>query len=75
MSDKTCATCDWFALEPRKRKSGACFKRWMPEASYGTKGTATIGAYGRVFPWEYCECWVPKGTLERLEPMRIGDDQ
>lgn len=79
MSEMCCATCDRFALEPGKRRSGVCFRRWMPNALYDADDLDdagfVFGAYGRVFPWDRCDEWIEQGTIERLEPYTIGDDQ
>lgn len=76
--NECCATCDRFALEPGKRRSGVCFLRWMPNSlyygEYGKNGDY-YGAYGRVFPWDYCDDWIEQGTIERLTPYTIEEDQ
>lgn len=70
---KCCANCDWFALEPGKRKSGACLKRWYEHIKVGELDT--YGAYGCTFSFDKCSYWVPQGTLERLEPEMIGGQE
>lgn len=65
-----CADCDWFALQPMKRRSGVCFKKWLPNVDVD----GTFGAYGRVFPFDdVCEYYTEIGTLDRYEPSRPGN--
>lgn len=71
MNEMCCATCDRFALEPGKRKSGVCFLHWIPDARNGKY----FGAYGRVFPWDMCDNWIEQGAIERFTPYTIEDDQ
>lgn len=76
MKEQCCATCDLFALEPGKRRSGVCFYRWLPYAKYCNQGIDyVIGAYGRVFPWGHCDEWIEQGTIERKKPYSIKEGQ
>lgn len=56
-----CATCDWFALEPGKRRSGACLDKWQGDS------------YAATISWNCCANWTPKGAVKRCKPERWRD--
>lgn len=72
MAEICCGTCDYFCLEPGKRRSGACMAKWLPDVEVN----GVYGAYARSFSFqEPCEDYIEIGKLHRFTPYVIGSEE
>lgn len=60
---RCCGNCDRFALEPGKRKAGACLMHCP---------ALREPVYVRVCSVDVCNHWIPIGQITRYEPYVIG---